>query len=241
MRAARHVLRWAVRAVASLVMASVLFGFAALIGAVIPVNGDFREPDDGIPIEIISNGIHTEVLVPIRSGAGDWRDALPMTDFLTADARSNYLAFGWGDRAIFIDTPTWGDLKVTNAAKALLGMNGTVMHVAPYFIDATLPPPADAVRIRLSVAQLRVLTRYLEAGFARDADGRIPKKLTAPGPWRSDAFYSATGRYSPLLTCNEWLRRGLAEAGIRMPLWSPLAQAILYQAGKGAGPISGIR
>ena len=43
----------------------------------------------------------------------------------------------------------------------------------------------------------------------------------------TDAFFEARGRYTLFVTCNEWVRRGLGDAGIRTSVWSPFPAPLL--------------
>jgi hypothetical protein len=69
---------------------------------------------------------------------------------------------------------------------------------------------------------------HVRASFARDALER-PRKLPLAGYFDRDAFYAAIPRYSPVLTSNDWVRRGLAESGVRAPRWAPFDVALFYQ------------
>lgn len=196
----------------------------------IPVNAEFSQPADGVDIYIISNGVHADIAVPIRSEAADWSEKLSVADFGPYGSDANYMSFGWGDQAIFIDMPTWDDLTFTIGAGALLGLNGTAMHLQPLTIPAVPEAlPEHIRRIRISPAQLKALMDYMESGFIREGGERKFIKIAGAVYTESDAFYRASGRYSPFFTCNEWARRGLAEAGIRMPVWSPFVPGIFYQ------------
>ena len=42
-----------------------------------------------------------------------------------------------------------------------------------------------------------------------------------------DAFYDATGRYSAVRTCNEWVGEGLRRAGVRVGRWTPFPVTVL--------------
>ncbi len=82
--------------------------------------------------------------------------------------------------------------------------------------------------LRLTPAQYARLVEYVHDGFTRNADGR-PRRLAAPGYFDTDAFYAAEPHYSFWLTSNEWVRRGLAAAGVRTPVWAPFDSAIFFQ------------
>lgn len=205
----------------------VFLSLGTLIGALVPLHSAFKDTDDGIDVYFVSNGIHVDIVVPIKSSAIDWAQRLPEQDFWHSDRRVNYVAFGWGDKAIFLEAAAWSDLKLSTGLKALFGFNGSVMHVSPYYIPSGADISSPAIeRVRLSPEQLKKLTDYIETGFV--AEG-VPHKIAQDVYVSNDAFYEATGRYSLLMTCNEWVRRGLFQTGIRSPLWSPFAQPLLYQ------------
>lgn len=44
----------------------------------------------------------------------------------------NYIAFGWGDKGFYLDTPTWADLKFSTAFKAAFWMGQSAMHTTYY-------------------------------------------------------------------------------------------------------------
>jgi hypothetical protein len=67
----------------------------------------------------------------------------------------------------------------------------------------------------------------VRAGFRRGADG-APRRIDTPGYFDTDAFYEGTGRYTLVLTSNEWVRRALAGAGIRTATWAPFDTALFW-------------
>ncbi|MEN3930034.1 TIGR02117 family protein [Microvirga sp. W0021] len=229
MSTTRKILRFMMAAIAAIIFCLVLYAGSVFVSALIPVNTDFRQADDGFDIYVVSNGVHADILVPLNSPVIDWRQIFPDEDFGSYDRRANYLSFGWGDKAIFIDMPTWNDLTVRLALGALTGANGSAMHVEPRFIEHQPDIlPDHIIRIRITKDQLAILTEHIKSGFIWNNDGKaefIAKAIYTD----HDAFYRATGSYSAFLTCNEWLRKGLAKSGIRMPFWAPFEPAIFYQ------------
>ena len=65
---------------AGLVLALALFALAGWIGSSIPRNRDWREPADGIEIMVGTNGVHTELVLPLVTPEKDWRAEFPATD-----------------------------------------------------------------------------------------------------------------------------------------------------------------
>jgi uncharacterized protein (TIGR02117 family) len=200
------------------------FGGVAVLGA-IPVNGDFAPAAGGVPLCVRTNGIHADYVVPAAHELIDWRSRHPAAHFPRLGREHGYIAFGWGDRAFYLETPTWAELKPGTALKAMTGLGNAAMHVE--YMDR--PDPGEQVACtRITEEQYRALARYIQDSFKYD-ERAAPLRIDAPGYGPNDAFYEAKGAYSVFFTCNEWLRRGLSESAIRAPAWSPFDGALLRQ------------
>lgn len=200
-----------------------LYGIAAL--ALGLVAAPHRTPLPGretVPVYLISNGWHVWVVLPVKHGEGetatDWTDWLPATDFAGDLSGRDYVAFGWGDRDFYLATRRPADIRPDLAFAALLGRGPAAMHV----MRTTRPDEtADSVRrIDADILQYHALVAYVRRGFATGPDGR-PKPITGAAYGALDAFYEATGRYSPLRTCNDWIGAGLRAAALPAGLWTP--------------------
>ena len=206
------------------IVAPATYVLVALVLALIPVNTDFEQADNGVVIYVRTNGVHAELVLPTRAEGFDWSVHLPASDMRRLTAPLAWIAFGWGDADFFANTATWSDLKPGTAVVALTGIGQGAMHVE-YLAD----PAAYAGReLRLTPAQYALLVEYVRGSFAPGADGR-PVRLAVPGYFERDAFYAARPHYSFWRTSNEWVRRGLAAAGVRVPVWAPFASALFFQ------------
>jgi len=222
--------RWLVRAALTLAALPASYLLLALILGLIPVNRDFRPTppvQGGVTIYLRTNGIHADLVLP-AAAPFDWRLPFPLDSVIdrrrvAVPEALNWVAFGWGDRGFYVHTPTWRDLRFGTAAVALLGLGRGAMHVE----YLARPQDYDVQRIDLQPQQYRSLVAALQAGFVRDANGR-PHRIDAPGYLATDAFFEGTGRYTPWLTCNDWIRRALAVAGVRAPLWAPFDAALFW-------------
>jgi uncharacterized protein (TIGR02117 family) len=220
--------RWALRIAAALVALPVLYLSLALLLGLIPVNRDFRPPaQGGVTIYLRTNGVHADLVLP-AAAPFDWRAQFPLDSVVdrrrvTVPDALNWIAFGWGDRGFYVHTPTWSDLRFGTAAVALLGLGSGAMHVE----YLARPQDYHVQRVDLQPQQYDALTAALQSGFARDANGRL-HRIDAPGYFATDAFYEGTGRYTLWLTCNEWIRRALASAGVRTAVWAPFDEALFW-------------
>ncbi len=218
------------RAGAVLLALPVGYLLLAVVLGLLPVNRGFRPtPPEagGITAYLRTNGVHAELVLPAASPF-DWRQELPPAEVVDAARLGRppsleWIAFGWGDREFFIRTRTWRDLRPATAASALLGLGAAAMYVE----YIARPQDYRSQRIDLSPEQYRRLVERLRGGFARDAAGR-PLRIADPGYFDTDAFYEGTGRYTFWLTCNEWIRRVLAGAGVRTAAWAPFETALFW-------------
>ena len=199
-----------------------LYLFAALLGALIPVNRDWREPDHGITIYLADNGVHVDLILPASAQGLDWRPLLPKSDFDQVPADAGWVAFGAGERRVYLETPTWGDITPRTLWAATTG-GERVMHVE------WARDPSYAVReIRVTPEQYRRLWAAIRAGFVLDKAGR-PIRIDHPGYGPRDAFYEGVGKASAIDTSNQWIAGRLRLAGVKAPLWSPFVQGLVWR------------
>jgi uncharacterized protein (TIGR02117 family) len=218
--------RIALRSVAGLIAIPFFYFFAAFVFALVPANLGWREPKQGVTIFVRTNGVHTWIMVPKTTPEMDWRPLVPGTDLKDRNwGRASHVAFGYGNRTFYLETPTWGDLTMKNAFLAAFGQGRSLMHAD----HAHLPAEDETQRaIVLTSDQYARLTEFILASFQRGANGRtIP--LIGRGYSTNDMFYEAVGPYNAFLTCNEWTGRALRHAGVRTGLWTPLSWSIMWR------------
>lgn len=213
----RIVWRWLWRALLALVALIVGYAASAAIGSSIPVNGGWSPPTGGVSIYVMDNGVHTDLVLPVTAAGVDWRDLVRPEH--VADPRQagrSHLAFGWGNRDFYLNTPSWSQLRVDRLLVALIGVGRTVLHVD----HVSEPGSAPHIRsVMLRPDEYRRLAAYVRATFA----GGAP----VHGYGDSDAFYEARGGYSALDTCNQWTGGALRTAGVKMGAWTPLTVTVM--------------
>ena len=209
------------RLVIAVLALPVAYLIAALIGSLIPVNAAWHEPEEGITIYLADNGVHADLILPVRAQGLDWAPLVPRSDMADARPEMEWIAFGAGERRVYLDTPTWADMSLRTAWAATTG-GERVIH-AEYTAD-----PAYAAReIRLTPEQYRRLWAAIRAEFRLDGSGH-PVRIDHPGYGPRDAFYDGIGRASALSTCNNWVAGRLRLAGVKVPVWSPFAQGLVW-------------
>ena len=224
--ASRRALRTLLTGICILLLLPFGYLLAALLLGAIPANVAWQEPGQGVTIFVRTNGVHTWIVVPKVNAVMDWRPYAPGEHL--RDPRwgaADHLAFGYGNREFYLNTPTWADLSPRTAALALFGTGPSLLHV-----EHDHRPGEDEWTRAMTITpgQYRRLADYIRRRFQLDSTGRT-MPLLGRGYNEWDMFYEANGGYSFLFTCNEWTGRALRYAGIRTGAWTPFSQSIMWR------------
>ncbi|MFD1469468.1 TIGR02117 family protein [Hymenobacter caeli] len=233
-RILRKILKIAGLAVVVLVaVVAVYLGAAFGLGRIPVAKADPAAPAD-VRVFIRSNGVHSDLVLPVHSTQIDWSRELPYDHTQSNDSTFDYVGIGWGDKGFYMDTPTWAQLKASTALKAGFWLSTTAMHATFYRAAGLAPGPACIV-LHLSRAEYARLIAYVQASFRRDAAGQV-EWIPGHSYGADDAFYEANSTYSILYTCNTWTNDALKAAGQKASLWTPLEAGIFYQYGRTGKP-----
>lgn len=195
-------------------------------GTFVPVNRQFRQTPDGVPIYVVSNGFHSDVVVPLREPRTqtDWLQKLGQPTWISQFSRYQFVAFGWGSEGFFLDSYDGHFPRLSTTLRAAVP-GRSLMHVGFY---QAMPSGPRVVPVRISEKQYQKLTQLIEQSFAVDTAGKFTLRNSA-GYTSHDFFFRAGGQYHLLHTCNDWTNRTLGRAGIRAAWKAPLAASVLYQ------------
>ncbi len=166
---------------------------------------------------ILTNGVHTDIVVPIKNNQFDWSNVVPFKNTTSSSTDFNYLSIGWGDKGFYLDTPEWSDLKVSTAFYAAFWLGESAMHCTFY---KQMTESKDCKKIMLTEKQYADLRKFILKKFDRDASGNVQLIQTDAVYGTGDAFYDARGSYSFLNTCNTWTNKALKVAGQKAALWT---------------------
>lgn len=194
----------------------VLYVASALLISKISVNSNVSQKDKKIEIFILSNGVHTDIVVPIKSKYKDWSKEIRFQHTKSKDSLVNYLAFGWGDKGFYLNTPEWSDLKASTAFNAAFGLGSSAMHTTFY---RSMKEAADCKKIKISVEEYQKLITYISESFKLGSNKNI-QWISGYTYGNNDAFYEANGSYNLFYTCNTWANNALKSANQKASLWT---------------------
>ena len=204
-----------------------LFYFAAgVAGSLVPANSDWEEPRQGVTIFVRTNGVHTWIVMPKQVAGVDWRTIADPGHIRDARfGRGDHVAIGFGNRDFYLNTPSWAELSLPTALSAAFGRGPGLVHVQHVWNPQ---PDARQHPIRLTVDQYRRLAAHVRQSFVLNPDGSA-RPLIGRGYGPSDIFYEARGRYDGRRTCNEWTGEALRTAGVKVGIWTPFSQSVMWR------------
>jgi len=208
--------------VGAIVGVAALYLGSAVVLSAIPVAKKQPDAPADVTVYLHTNGVHTDIVLPIKTSQIDWSQQLPFANIPSQDSTMRYIAFGWGDKGFYLDTPTWADLKFSTAFVAAFWLGSSAMHTT-YF--HSLAPGPETIPLQLSQAEYARLIAYIQQSFALDAAGKV-QHIKGHSYGQDDAFYEAHRVYSFLYTCNTWTNNALKASGQRACLWTPSDKGI---------------
>lgn len=183
------------------------------------------ESTEDVSIFILTNGVHTDLVVPVKDAQVDWSNDIRFEHTAAKDTLMRYVALGWGDKGFYLETPTWADLKVSTAFKAAFSLSTSAIHATFY---KQMQEGESCKMIRISKRQYAGLIQFIRNSFKPGPNGNTMHIATTANYGNHDAFYEAVGSYSLFYTCNTWANDGLKACGQKASLWTPFDTGIFY-------------
>lgn len=211
----RQAFRFTGRFLLAIVAFLVVYVLAVLICSHITVN-DEPEASNDVTIFINSNGVHTDIVVPVKNDVKDWSKEILYIHTKSQDSIMKYVAFGWGDKGFYLDTPEWSDLKASTAAKAAFYLGTSAMHTR-YYPD--LKEDDSCIKLTISKKDYESLVQYINDSFQFGEDKKV-LWIANHSYGQYDAFYEGMGKYSLFYTCNTWANNALKAANQKAALWT---------------------
>lgn len=180
-----------------------------------------------IEIYILTNGIHTDLVFPVKTDLIDWSKEISYSNTRIKDTSAiKYLALGWGDKEFYLQTPEWSDLKFSVAFRAVTGLGSSAIHATYY---QSMHEDEMCKKILISKIQYEKLIQFISASLQHDKNGKPIFIKTNANYNDRDAFYEAMGSYSLFYTCNTWANEGLKQGGLKACLWTAFDTGIFQK------------
>lgn len=219
----KKVLKYLFRTICSFILLLVIYLLAVVLLPLIPINNKQIVSDqDTVEIYILTNGMHTDIVVPVETEEINWSTIIPFSDTKSKEEKK-LIAFGWGDKGFYLDTPEWKDLKFSTAFKAAFWLGSSAMHTTFY---NSLTEGEDCKKIMITKEEYKNLVKYIKSSFLYNQQDKVEFIPTEMVYGNNDSFYEAVGTYNIFFTCNTWASDALKSANQRAPLWTATQQGI---------------
>lgn len=183
----------------------------------IVLNKEDKSMEKTISAYVLSNGVHTDMVLPLHTRFIDWDTVFPFGNIKSKAFDYHFIAVGWGDKGFYLNTPEWKDLKTSTALNAAFGLSAAAIH-ATYYRD--MIPGNLCKKVSLNNDQYRKLVQYILSSLDRQGSCSSIVIPTNAQYGEDDAFYEAKGKYSLFHTCNTWTNDALKTAGTKACLWT---------------------
>jgi len=166
-------------------------------------------------IFISTNGVHLDIITPRSELSENFINAIK------GRSGATYFAFGWGDKGFYLETPTWKELKLSVAIRALILKSETAMHVTNYGSrrDKWIP-------LSICPSQFAIILEHITTSFELNVDKKVIE-IPDAGYTKNDNFFEANGNYNAIHTCNNWVNDALKKAQIKTAIWAPFDKGVL--------------
>ena len=212
------IIKWILRILLFLLAIPIGYTIVSLLISLIPVGQKESSCEEKHLVYFSSsNLVHSDLILPVDLLSPELKAGLVL------DPGTTHLAFGWGDKQFYANTPTWGDLTLKNAWVALMVPSESAMHVIRLTNAQKFWYP-----LNLCEKQLAYLNEYILRRFKTKANGeKIHLDGLGYGP--RDDFYLAKGNFSCFFTCNSWVNEGLKYIGKPACLWTPFSLGLQWK------------
>lgn len=203
------------RSLLAIIVFVLLYILFSLVLSAIPASAKTFPGAKDKRIYLYSNGVHLDIILPVGL------IPIKLREQLQHNPDATLLGIGWGDKGFYLDTPTWAELSLVVAVKAMFLPSPTAMHVTEH-----LTKSANWSSVEVSQEQLDVLIDYIGQYFSLDKEGRL-QEIEDAGYTPQDRFYEAEGNYSCFKTCNTWVNNAMKEIGVKTAVWTPMDKGVL--------------
>jgi uncharacterized protein (TIGR02117 family) len=200
-----------------LVAAVGVYLLAAVVLSVVKIPQQSINCQEQTAFYVATNGVHLYIILPAESVDRQ------LIEQLNLPAGTRLIAFGWGDKNFYRNTPEWKNLTLSSAFKALFLKSATAINVTAY--KQTYP---FWRKMYICPVQLQQLADFISDSFLLNSAGKIIRFEVKKGYEANDSFYDAKGSFSLFKTCNVWVCQALKSANIETSVWSPFDFGVLY-------------
>jgi uncharacterized protein (TIGR02117 family) len=195
------------------------------------VNPSFIETKNGIEVILITNGGHTDIVLPVETDIFDWGSFLDMGEF--EEGNKSYIAIGWGNKKFYLEAGQRGNsITLAMAIEAIFGLGPSVMKVFCLEEKPKVENQQMQTSFFVNKEEYMALVDYIKGYFiSTNYENRIIALEHVEITYCEGLnynFFNARSSYHIFKNCNCWVNEVLKAAGIKTPIWTPFADGLTF-------------
>jgi uncharacterized protein (TIGR02117 family) len=210
----------------SLLSIATFYYLCCLVLPLITVNGDYLYKKKGILIFIAGDGLHSEIIVPVKNETNNWETTFQVSDFNKNNEGKEWLSIGFSEKTFYKTNRRWDDMNYPMAFAKLCGFGQSIIHVN---YEKEYPFDKKFIRkIYVGPEQYSHLCDFIKSSFEQ-SNGQLLNKLEVTNTFKNEVIYEAQKEYSFFHTCNTWTNNALKSIGFKTGRWTALEGGIREQ------------
>lgn len=190
------------------------------------VNGDYLYKKKGVLIYVAGDGLHSEIIVPVKNEINNWETTFNVNDFNGDHNGKEYLSIGFSEKNFYKTNRRWDDMNYFYAFTQLCGFGQSIVHVN---YETVYPFDKKFIRkIYVGPEQYSRLCEFIKNSF-NQSNGDLLVKLESTNSYKKEVIYEAQKEYSFFHTCNTWTNNALKSIGFKTGRWTALEGGIREQ------------
>ncbi|MCX6187346.1 MAG: TIGR02117 family protein [Bacteroidetes bacterium] len=215
-----------VKSIVGLISLSLFYFLLCLILPLMTVNNDRLIKTTGILMYVGGDGMHTDIIVPVKNEICNWDDYINNQDFGGELNMAEFISFGFAEKDFYLRNRSWQVINYGTALKAGLGIGSSIMHVG---VEGEYPFKRRFCRkIYLSKEQYSKLVSFIKSSFTQN-DGTKLNPLPIASYRNAEKIYNSSKSFNLFHTCNTWTNECLKTISFKTGKWTALEQGIRDQ------------
>ncbi len=203
-----------------------LYYLCCLVLPLIHVNGDYLYKTKGILVYVAGDGLHSEIIIPVKNEIMDWETTFNKGDFDTAANGKQWLCVGFSEANFYKTNRRWDDMNYFSAFIQLCGFGNSIMHVS---YENEYPFNRNFIRkIYIGEEQYAKLCEFVKGSFAQN-NGEMLTPFIKTNNFKKEVLYEAHKEFSFFHTCNTWTNNALKSVSFKTGRWTALEGGIREQ------------
>lgn len=218
--------RYGLKICYSLLSIASFYYLCCLLLPLFHVNGDYLYKKNGILIYVAGDGLHSELIIPLKNEVNNWESTFNKADLDYGTNEKAWLSVGFSEENFYKLNRRWDDMNYFSALFQLCGFGKSIMHVG---FENEYPFDRKFIRkIYVGPEQYSRLCEFIKNSFEQN-NGQILKSLSVSNSYKKEVIYEAQKEFSFFYTCNTWTNNALKSIGFKTGRWTALEGGIREQ------------